>query len=252
MICSVLDIKRIDIYTQFDKPLSNNELTIIRNMVIKRVEHQPLQYILGKTKFLDMEILLNNSVMIPRPETELLVNAVLADFNDSYRNYQILDIGTGSGCISLALAKYLPFSQIFAIDKSDFALITAKNNATDLAIKNIQFNSCDILKEIPTNNKFDIIVSNPPYIPIEDYQKLEPEVLKYEPREALTDGLDGLTFYKRYSNILKDLLKEDGNFYFEIGYNQRDILQELFESCAYKVSFVKDFNKIDRIIKGGF
>jgi release factor glutamine methyltransferase len=250
ILCSVLNITRIDIYKQFDKPLSELELKNIRNMILKRVSGEPLQYILGKTTFLDIEIMVNDTVMIPRPETELLVKQVLDDYPNKYKKYRILDIGTGSGCIALYLAKKFPQSEVLAIDNSYFALLTAKNNGTNLAIRNVSFNQCDILNELPTNQKFDIVVSNPPYIPSEDYEELADEVKNHEPKDALTDGKDGLTFYSRFKDILPYLLNDDGKFYFEIGYNQKNKLIELFKESTFEIEFFEDFSGITRILRG--
>ncbi|MFC2130335.1 peptide chain release factor N(5)-glutamine methyltransferase [Bacteroidota bacterium] len=250
MLCSVLNISRVEVYTQYDKPLKDIELSVIRDMILKRADGMPLQYILGKTGFLGLDILLNDSVMIPRPETELLVQKVLDDIGDKREKLSILDIGTGSGCIALALAVRLPLAYILAVDSSYFALMTAKNNASNLAVTNINFNQCDILKEIPSKEKFDIVVSNPPYIPMNEYEKLDIGVKRYEPKNALTDGSDGLTFYKRIAQILPELLKPDGKFYFEIGYNQKESVMEIFQSHAYVLDFYDDYSGIPRILKG--
>ena len=250
MICQVLGISRVDIYTNFDKPLSVTEREIIRNMIIKRNERMPLQYILGNTNFLGYEFFVNDSVMIPRPETEQMVKMILDDIGDKKSPLDILDIGTGSGCIALSLAKKLIFSKVLAIDSSFFALFTAKNNASHLTVKNIIFNECDILTEMPTKLKFDIVVSNPPYIPLAEYEKLEVEVKNYEPRTALTDGKEGLIFYKRYAEILPELLKRNGRFYFEFGFGQKDEIYKIFHEKGYKIEFFDDFNKIPRVIKG--
>jgi len=250
MLCQILGISRLDIYTQFDKPLTEIERKILRNMISKRVKRMPLQYILGNTDFYGHKFLVNNSVMIPRPETELLVDKVLKDIGNKYAHLKILDIGTGSGCIALSLAKELSNSKILAIDNSYFALMTAKNNASNLAIKNVIFNQCNILEELPTLEKFDILVSNPPYIPIDEYNQLEPEVKLYEPKESLTDDSDGLTFFKRFAQIIPDLLKDNGIFYFEFGYNQGEKLINLYNKKGYNVKLLKDFNSIDRFIVG--
>ncbi len=250
MICEALNLDRIDIYTQFDKPLKKQELALLRNMILKRADREPLQYIVGKTNFLGYEILVNDSVMIPRPETELLTDTVIKDTANEYKKIDILDIGCGSGCVSLVLAKKFPNSKVLAVDNSYFALMTAKNNASNLAVKNAQFNSCNALEEIPTNKKFDIIVSNPPYVPKEEYEELSDEIVKYEPKDAVTDDKDGLTFYKRFAEIFPELLKEKGKFYLEIGEGQDEELKDLFESVGYSVVFVEDFNKKKRIIIG--
>jgi len=250
ILCSVLNIKRIDVYTQHDKPLSELELKNIRNMVLKRITGEPLQYILGKITFLENEIIVNDTVMIPRPETELMVTCILNDYPNKYKKTRILDIGTGSGCIALTLAQKFPQSEVLAIDNSYFALMTAKNNGTNLAVRNVSFNQCDILKEIPTNEKFDLIVSNPPYIPLKEYEQLDDGVKNHEPKDALTDGADGLVYYRRFVQILPELIKPEGRFYFEIGYNQRPEIEKIFFGSQFELTFFDDFNKIPRIVRG--
>lgn len=250
MLCSVLNISRIKIYTQHDKPLNEIELKNLRNMILKRIAGEPLQYILGKTTFLDIEIMVNDTVMIPRPETELLVNCILNDYPNKFKKTKMLDIGTGSGCIALTLAQKFPQSEVLAIDNSYFALMTAKNNGTNLAVKNINFNQCDILKEIPTNEKFDLIVSNPPYISHKEYEQLDDGVKNHEPKDALTDGSDGLVYYRRFARILPELIKPEGRFYFEIGYNQKPEIEKIFFGSQFELYFFDDFNKIPRIVRG--
>jgi release factor glutamine methyltransferase len=249
MLCEVLDINRIDIYTQFEKPLTQLELDRLREMVSRRVKHEPLQYIIGKTNFYGLTILLDKNVLIPRPETEMLVDILLKDTGDKERKYKILDIGSGSGCISVAIGSHLPNADVTALDSSEEALLLTEKNAELNAVKNIKYLKCNILQDFPSEKKFDIIVSNPPYISLRDYNELEPEVLKYEPEAALTDRGDGLTFYRRLSHIFKYITAPGGLMYLEFGYGQAEEINAINEAAGLKSEIYKDLSGIERVAK---
>ncbi len=251
IICKVMKIKRIDLYTQYDRPFAEEEISIIREMMIRRSNNEPLQYILGNTQFMDLKLNVNNSVLIPRPETELLIERVIMDYPDKDAEYKILDIGTGSGCIALSLAKYFKNSDIIAADISPEALVTAQKNAELNSIENVKFFEFDILTKIP-KTKFDIICSNPPYISIEDYNKLEPELLEYEPSISLTDSSDGLTFYRRYTEIFPKILNINSYFYLELGYGQYLSVKEIFSVTKCNLDVSNDLNGIERILRGSY
>ncbi|GAB1372542.1 peptide chain release factor N(5)-glutamine methyltransferase [Candidatus Kapaibacterium sp.] len=248
IISKVLNKSRIQLYTGYDLPLNKDELASIKEYIIRRVKREPLQYILGQTSFFDFNINLNHYVLIPRPETEELVDLIITD-NDTSDNLEILDIGTGSGCISIALARKFHNSKITAIDISEDALKLAKENSSINNVgSRIEFINIDIINQI-VDKKFDLIVSNPPYIPGTVYSnELAPE-LSYEPKIALTDNNDGISFYRRYSQIFYNLLLPDGKFYFEFGFGQENIIRNLFEN-KYNIEFLKDFQGILRMAKG--
>lgn len=157
-----------------------------------------------------------------------------------------MDIGTGSGCIAVYLAKKFPEIEIIALDKSDKALEVAKKNAEIYDVANIKFFQSDILK-IKPKQRYDLVVSNPPYISQEEYHRLEPE-LSYEPMDALTDFSDGLTFYRRYAEIFQDILNTNGAFLLELVANSSQKIQEIFSK--YKIDFFKDFLQFERILYG--
>jgi len=249
LLCKILECERISLYTNFEKPLSDDELYRLRELIKRRIKREPLQFILGKTKFYDSDLFLNNSTIVPRPETELLVEYADKIIKSNPEIEYILDIGTGSGCTAIPLAKRYPDKNFHAIDINPKALILAEKNAIYNGLKNINFYELDILKMTP-NQKFDLIISNPPYISQVEYQILEPEVLYYEPKEALTDNSDGLTFYRRFSEIFREILESNGKFILEIAYNQSDEVFQLFNQKGYKVNFVKDWNSINRIVFG--
>ena len=167
--------------------------------------------------------------------------------NDNSNNKKILDIGTGSGAISLALSKNLKDSKIIGVDISKNAIDLANENKIKLNINNVEFKESDIFSNI--DEKFDIIVSNPPYINKEDFEKLDKK-LYYEPQNALYGGEDGLYFYKKIIKNAKNFLNKNGKIYLEIGYNQKDSISNLLEEYGYKqIKSYKDFNDFDRIIK---
>jgi len=254
MLCKILNCKRINLYLDYDKPLNKEELTILRNFVKRRIQHEPLQYILGETEFLGLKLKVNSSVLIPRPETELLVEEII-NISKKYNEHEIniLDIGTGSGNIAISLAKFINNSKIYSIDINEDTLNLAKENAeANFVLDKIIFQKLDILQteEFPFNTKFDFIVSNPPYISIDEYKLLEPE-LKYEPITALTDFNDGFSFFRKILDISKKILKKDGIVAFEISYNQAEIIKNMFlENDYYDIRVIKDYSNIERIIMG--
>jgi len=251
LVCSVLNIERIELYLQFDRPLKQDELADLKQKVLKRATGYPLQYIISHTNFFGCKIKLNEFGLIPRPETEILVNTILKCTSKEDK-LRILDIGTGSGCIAIALAKHLSNSKIIAIDISKEAISLAKENSILNNIANVKFFQYDIFKGIEAKEKFDIIVSNPPYISKSEYMLLDDTVKKYEPKIALTDESDGLQFYRLFSRIFPDLLKEKGNFYLEIGFGQSKDLLNIFPPNLYEVAFVKDYSNIERVLIGNY
>lgn len=218
-----------------------NELKIINDKIN---EGYPLQYAIGKWDFYGLDLLVDKRALIPRYETEILVDLII---NDNSNNKKILDIGTGSGAISLALSKNLKDSKIIGVDISKNAIDLANENKIKLNINNVEFKESDIFSNI--EEKFDIIVSNPPYINKEDFEKLDNK-LYYEPQNALYGGEDGLYFYKKIIKNAKNFLNKNGKIYLEIGYDQKDSISDLLEEYGYKqIKSYKDFNDFDRIIK---
>jgi len=250
LLAKVLNMKRIDLYLQFERILSAKERDRYRDYVKRRVKREPVQYILGETEFYGFTFKVSSDVIVPRPETELIVDAVLEAVKASQnKSPKILDVGTGSGCIAVSLARLLPDCSIWAIEMSAAALQVARANA-DMNKVGVQFIEGDIFKDTPSLlTKFDIVVSNPPYVALRDIDKLEPEVLEFEPKDALFAGEDGLEFYKKFVNVIPRLLNKNGKIFMEIGYDQVARLEELFSKANFKVQFKKDYNQIDRILK---
>ena len=213
-------------------------------IVEKRKQNYPLQYIFGKWEFYGLELFVDESALIPRFETEILVDEIL---KLDCKKDKILDIGCGSGAISLALADNLRKSQIYGIDISKEAINLSKRNKEKLNLKNVEFFESDIFSNVKEKN-FDIIVSNPPYIDDADMKTLEKE-LSFEPQNALYGGKDGLFFYREIIENSLDYLSEKGVMAFEIGYNQMEIISNLLIKKGFEILLQKkDFAGFDRII----
>ena len=217
------------------------------NDIIQRINrHEPIQYVLGKAEFYGRGFAVDGSVLIPRPETELLIRAVLKEKKFSPT---ILDIGTGSGCIAITLAVEIPSSEVYAIDISEEALTVAQQNAENLKAK-VNFSKFDILANEKLEHRFDIIVSNPPYIAESEKKEMNSNVLDFEPPLALfvTDK-DPLVFYKAIARRGKSLLKPGGKIFVEINERFGKELKQHFRNEGYSnVSIEKDINNKDRIL----
>lgn len=220
------------------------------NKIVDRLQtYEPIQYILGETEFFGMPFSVDKNVLIPRPETEELIELIIKE-NLSHSQLSVLDIGTGSGCIAIAIANYLEKPQVEAWDISTEALKVAKNNA----VKNnaeVSFSRVDVLADYPTDKKFDIIVSNPPYILDSEKEVMESNVLEYEPHVALFVPDDnGLLFYKRIADIALKLLKPSGKLYFEINREKgQDTVDMLKEKEFSSIELHRDLSGNDRMVR---
>lgn len=250
LLCKLLDCERIDIYSNFDKPMSSSELKKFREWVQRAGKRESVQMIIGEVNFSGLKLLINNSAIVPRPETEQMIEIIKNDY-PAHLSFKILDIGCGSGCIGLSLAHKFKASSVVCIDISPAAISLAEQNAKLNNIDNVTFLTMDVSK-YRFLEKFDLIVSNPPYIEIDEYNKLDPEVKEWEPREALTDEGDGLKFYRIFSELFVDILSANGRFYLENSWNQSSRINEIFESKKFHVETIKDFQGFDRFVKGKF
>lgn len=252
LLSKILKCKRLDLYLAFERPLTEEETKLYRQFIKRRGQFEPLQYIVGSVEFYGIEFLVNPSVLIPRPETEILVETILEEADKS-KNLKILDIGCGSGNISISLAKNLPNSEVVSIDLSDDALKIAQQNAEYNGVgSQIKFLKNDITVDSEFEyDKFDIVVSNPPYIAKEEFNLLKPELQNYEPKIALTDGSDGFSFYKIISSKAKNFLSSKGKLYFEVGQGQAETVKNIMKKELYSnINFKKDYLNIDRVVKG--
>jgi len=251
LLAHLLDCKRLDLYLLYDRPLKENEVVLYRELLKKRGSFVPLQYLVGKVEFYGLEFNVDSSVLIPRPETELLVETVIEENKNP--NLRILDVGTGSGIIAVAFAKIFEQPELFALDVSDAALENAKKNAIKNNVADrIIFLQLDTRKNLPFEDEsFDIIVSNPPYISKDEFPKLQTELRVFEPAIALTDYSDGLSFYRTISVKAAGLLKSKGKVYFEVGKDQSIMVKKIMEGNGFiNIKIKKDFQEIDRVISG--
>ena len=242
----ILDCKKIDLYINFENEVSSHDLNTLKGYIKRRLENEPSQYIVGKSNFYGRNFYVDNNVLIPRPETEILINACI-EFLSMKDNPEIIDIGTGSGCIGITLAKEIPSSNVIAIDCSEKALAVAEKNAKNIGIKNIDFVKSDFLKQ-SIDFQADLLVSNPPYICRNDPHL---EHLSYEPKVALEGGEDGLSPAREIIRTAKTNLVEKGHLYLEHGYNQKnDVIQILQQHDFCAINTYEDLAGHDRIIRG--
>jgi release factor glutamine methyltransferase len=253
LLAHLLKKKRLDLYLEFERELDEPTLEKLREMVKRRAAGEPLQYITGEAEFCGLKFHVDRRVLIPRPETELLVETVLQTLQRSTPNPQrstLIDVGTGSGCIAVALAVRLPHAEIWATDASPDALEVAKLNARRHGVeKNIRFLHGDLLQALPATVRADAIVSNPPYLASGELAKLPKEVKDFEPVQALVAGEDGLEVYRRLIADAKRCLSADGFVALELGAGRRHAVEELFAQHGYKpAQVVKDLQGHDRVI----
>jgi len=251
LLAHILSCKRLNLYLSFEKPLTEEELQKYRELLRRRSKFEPLQYIIGKVEFYGIDFKVNPSVLIPRQETEILIETIIGQY-DKHDTLRILDIGTGSGNIAISLAKNLDNSVITALDISEEALKTANENALLNSVNDrTEFIRFDFLKEEFKRNEFDVVVSNPPYIAIEEFETLRPELKEYEPKVALTDYNYGFLFYEIISNKSNHLLKPGGKLFFEVGKGQASKVTEIMTKNNFQnINATKDYLNIERVISG--
>ncbi len=245
LLAHVLKKKRLQIYLEFEREVDEATLEILRGLVKRRVAGEPLQYVTGEAEFCGLKLAVDRRVLIPRPETELLVEVVAAR-----KPATVVDVGTGSGCIALALAQRLPAMEVTAVDVSPDALAVATANASRCDFKNFtRLLQSDLLSIFPDGFTVDAIVSNPPYIASGELAQLPREVKDFEPAQALFAGVDGLEVIRRLVLEAKRFLSPNGFMALEIGAGQCAAVTKLFESAGYKVAQVeKDLQGHERVI----
>ncbi|OAB27406.1 release factor glutamine methyltransferase [Flavobacterium fryxellicola] len=251
-------LKRIDLALHPDLVFSAAEIVVWNSILAPLKQEIPIQYLLGKTSFYGLDFIVNEHVLIPRPETEELVDWMLADNRKKQHatTLKMLDIGTGSGCIAISVAKNLPNATLFAIDVSEKALATAKKNAANNAV-NVHFIHQNILEAITLSavegidEKFDIIVSNPPYVRNLEKEEIKKNVLDNEPHLALfVEDDDALIFYKKIAELAQENLTENGQLYFEINQYLGAAMIDLLQQLHFKnIELRKDIYGNDRMIR---
>ena len=248
IVMHVLGIDRTGFITDSSRAVTDDEMRIINETAARRAGGEPLQYILGETEFMSLPFKVNRATLIPRSDTETLVEHVLEYMNG--KACEILDIGAGTGCIGISLAYYNKNARVTEFDINADALNTARENAEINGVSGrTKFIKADILNEIP-DGAYDIIVSNPPYIETAVIGTLQTEVKDYEPISALDGGEDGLTFYRRITEIAPKMLKKGGLLAFEIGYNQGEIVKKLMGKNFKDIRIIKDLCGNDRVVSG--
>jgi release factor glutamine methyltransferase len=248
----VLGLDRLKLYLQFDRPLTPDELSSFKELFKRRLGHEPLQYILGEMEFMGIRLAVAPGALIPRPETELLVEKVVEHIRALNREgVSVLDIGTGSGNIALAIAHMVPACRVTSIDVSKEALSIARGNQERLRLQNVILEERDVREGARTGEKYDVIVSNPPYVSSEDFKNLQPEVRDHEPRLALTDEGNGLSFYPTLFQFAAGVLGADGRSFCEIGYGQAEAVSRIASTEGIQVlDIVSDLAGIPRVLCG--
>lgn len=254
LLAHVLKMPRMKLYLNFERVLTAGELDALRILVQRRGQREPLQYIVGSTSFCGIELALDRRVLIPRTETELLAERAWT-FLNSLQGAQTdasvaLDLGTGSGCLAIALALRAPGAQIHAVEISGDALALARENAGRHGVTSrIQFHEGDFFSAVPPRLRCELIVSNPPYIPSARIDTLEAEVRQYEPRTALDGGRDGLDFYRRISAQARAFLQPAGRVMLELDQEGAEATREMFLKDDWAIEALEqDYNRQPRIL----
>jgi release factor glutamine methyltransferase len=246
LLLHLLQISRANLFAYSERELPADQQTAYQSLVERRLQHEPIQYITRQQEFYGLNFHVTPAVLIPRPETEHLVEAVLK-LLPSNHSLKIADIGTGSGAIAIALAAHLPQAEIIALDISLDALAVASTNARENNVADrIRFLQSDLLSAINEEEEFDAIVSNPPYIPEIDRDSLHPQVRDHEPVTALFAGETGLDIYRCLIPQSYKALKQNGLLALEIGYGQQGPLTELLAGWQ-NISFIEDLQQIPRV-----
>jgi len=259
LLAHILKLKRIDLYLRYDQPLSSNELLQFKALIKRRIKREPVAYIVGVKEFWSMDFAVTEDVLIPRPETECLVETSLGllpeDSNSDPNNppMRILELGTGSGAVILALASMGTKHLFFASDRSVKAVVLAKQNAKRHGLdSNVNFFCADWFTPLKVvRHQFDMIISNPPYIPTRVISQLQPEIYKYEPIPALDGDEDGLRCLIHIINNAHIYLNRQGSLVLEIGHDQKNEAQKIIEKCGnYKnIVFTKDYSGYHRVVQ---
>lgn len=254
LLAHLLKVPRMKLYLSFERVLVAGEVDAFRGLITRRGQREPLQHIVGSTSFCGFEIAVNRHVLVPRPETELLAERGWTFLNQlpavQSRPATALDFGTGSGCLAIALACKCPAAEIWAVDVSSEALAMARENAARHGgAARIRFLEGDGFAALPPDARFDLIISNPPYIPSEEIASLQPEVRDHDPRGALDGGADGLDYGRRLAAEAARFLNPDGRLMLEFGDAQAGLLRPIFEEQNWIVETIaEDYTRRPRIL----
>jgi release factor glutamine methyltransferase len=246
LMAHLLSIPRIKLYTDFERPLSKDELSGLKDLIRRRIHHEPIAYILGHKEFYTSDFSVNPSVLIPRPETELIVDE-LRRLRHPEDEFTLLDIGTGSGCLAISAKKIFPKALVTATDISDEALEVAKKNGTAILGSEtaISFLQSDLFGSLEPS-VFDVILCNPPYIPERTRESLAQEVKDHEPSIALFGGEDGMEIYRRIFSQLNQWLATNGIFICETGVETLEPVKSLAVSHGFTFRSIRDLQGMER------
>lgn len=245
------DVDSMYIRLNLDKSLDDEQEKYFLEMMKDRLNERPIAYIIGNREFMGLDFFVKEGVLIPRPDTETLVEELINICNNK-TGLNILDIGTGSGAITVSLAKYLDKSHVISVDISDIALeIAFKNAVSNKVDERIDFIKSDVFSNVPKEQKFDIIVSNPPYIRKKDIEGLNKQVKDFEPYNALEGGDDGLDFYRKITKESKEFLKTKGLLAYEVGHDQASDVIKIMQQNGFEGIYTKkDLQGFERVVIG--
>ena len=247
------DVDRIYIHLNLNKELTKEQYDEFLGYINDRINGRPVAYIVGNREFMGLDFFVKEGVLIPRPDTETLVEEIIELCKNKNEEINIVDIGTGSGAITVSLAKYIENSRVISLDISDIPLEVGKINAVNNDVDyKIEFIKSDVFSGIKnTGKKFDIIVSNPPYIPRKDIETLHTQVKDYEPYNALEGGEDGLDFYRQITEESVEYLNQGGILAYEVGHDQAEDVSKIMKHHGYdRIYTKKDIQGIDRVVIG--
>ncbi len=255
LLSKIMDKDKSYIYAFGDKEVSDDIGEEYLKLIEKRAKGYPIQYILGHTEFMGLDFHLEEGVLVPRPDTEILVQYVLDQIESKYQEtkVKVLDLGIGSGAISLSIANYAPNSFVYGVDIGDIPIKVANINKERFGLNNVEFIKGDLFQPLDPSLKksFHIIASNPPYIPKDVILGLQTEVRDYEPRLALDGGEDGLDFYRMITSRAKEFLVDNGLLIYEIGYDQGLDVKNIMLDYGFKeIVVLKDLQGLDRVVLG--
>jgi release factor glutamine methyltransferase len=252
LLSHVLELKRIELYTQYNKVVVQEQLDRLRDLVKRAGLHEPVVYLVGRTEFYSIEFEVTPDCLIPRPETELLVQRSIEFLRKRTGPQLVCDLCTGCGVIAVAVAKNVPDAQVLATDISEPALaVAAKNVEKHKLQERIKLRQGDLFEPlVPQLDQFDLIACNPPYVSAPEYEALDKNVKDYEPRIALYAGQDGLDLYRMIVEKVSQFLKPDGSLLLEIGYTQGPAVRELLEQTGVfaQIRIDKDLQSHDRVV----
>ena len=256
MLGHILKVDISYIHTYGDKKVSQEDEDRFLENIKKRSTGYPMAYILNEKQFMGLDFYIEEGVLIPRPDTEILVEYVIQYIENNYKNIDIniLDIGIGSGAISLSVGKYCPNTRVYGMDIGYTPIKVSNINKEKLSLSNVSFHQGDLfgaIKDLGLENKCEIIISNPPYISKDHIKTLQKDVVDYEPLLALDGGIDGLDFYRKITAEAKNFLVKDGLLIYEIGYDQGIAVKNIMLKEGYKeIKIIKDLQGLDRVVLG--